>query len=148
QVQGLRDPPGPRIGQTQIGHYAMQIERDVRGTTLGEGVFEHEDSMLEISFTEGNQAQSVLRHDRAGEVTSRFGNPGRLLAVGDTLGKRSHFCTALQQPETVARGANHHAAEAFMARLTFVGRYGLPEHVYSATVVPQGEVNRTQVAIH
>src|SRR5262249_15568517 len=104
--------------------------------------------MLEISFTEGNQAQSALRHDRAGEVPSRFGNPGRLLAVGDTLGKRSHFCTALQQPKTVARGANHHAAEAFMARLAFVGWYGLLEHVDGATVVPQGEVNRTQMAVH
>ena len=69
--------------------------------------------MLEIPLTEGKQAKSVLRHDRAGEVPSRFGNPGRLLAVGDALGKRPHSCTALQQPETVSHGGNHHAAEAF-----------------------------------
>src|SRR4029450_3120866 len=43
---------------------------------------------------------------------------------------------------------NHHAAEAFMARFAFVGRYGLPEHIYGTTVVPQGEVDRTQVAVH
>ena len=40
QVQRLGDLPGPRIGQTQSGHNPRQIERDIRGTALGEGVFE------------------------------------------------------------------------------------------------------------
>ena len=41
QVQRLGDLPGPRIGQPQSGHNPRQIERDIRGAALGEGVFEY-----------------------------------------------------------------------------------------------------------
>src|SRR5205807_6273799 len=134
QSQRRGDLPGPYIGQTQSCHNLRQKEWDVRGTALSQGVFEHGDGMLEIPFTEGKQAKSVLRQDHAGEVTSRFSNLSRLLAIGDALGKRSQFYIALQQPETVARRGNHHFAEAFIAPLAFVGRYGLLEYVYGATV--------------
>ena len=96
QAQRLGDPPGQGIGQTQSCRNRRQIERDVRSATLSEGVFEHGDGLREVPFVEGKQAKSVLRHDCAGEVTSRFGNLDRFLAIGNTLDKRPQFCTALQ----------------------------------------------------
>ena len=56
QVQRLGDLSGPRIGQPQSGHNRRQIERDIRGAALSEGMFEYVGRVLEIPLTEGKQA--------------------------------------------------------------------------------------------
>jgi hypothetical protein len=99
-------------------------------------MFEPGDRLREIPLMAGKQAKTVLCHDHAGEVPGRVGNPGRLLAVGEAFGKRPQFGTAPQQPEPVARRGSHHAAEAGMAPLTFVGLDSLPEHVGGAMILP------------
>jgi hypothetical protein len=57
QWQDLSDPPGQGIRQAQGRYELVQEERDVRGTAMGEGAFEHGDSMLEIPFAQSKLAE-------------------------------------------------------------------------------------------
>ena len=64
--------------------------------------------------------------------------------------RASVFAPAAYWPQRLSDLFCRHklSGQAFMAKLAFVGRYGLPEYVDGATVVSQGEVDRTQVAVH
>jgi hypothetical protein len=94
QMQGLGDPPGHCIRQTQTRHNLGQVELDVSGATVGVGGFEHGHGTLEISLLEDEMPEPGLREDRTAGVSGCAGNAGRFFAPGNPLGKLPQLCQA------------------------------------------------------
>lgn len=95
QAQGLRDPPGQRIGHTQVHSGRVQEEGVVRGTTVRQGTFEDDYGLWQITPKEDQDAEMLLCSNRAVEMPGRLGTLYRFLAIGHPFGKIPEFCEGL-----------------------------------------------------
>jgi hypothetical protein len=148
QLQSLGAPPRQRICQRQAGGDPWDEKRDMCGVALGKNVFEHRDGASELPLAQGQIAELMLRSDRSGEVPRSVSNPDCLPAAGNPLAKISHFYQTVYQPRVAPHRGQHHDPKALVALLALKGCQSLPEEVHSPPIVPQAEVNGTQVAKH
>jgi hypothetical protein len=89
-------------------------------------------------------AEPGLGKDDTAEMAGRLGNPCCFRAVGNPLGKFPEFCEARDQPATGSHRGQHEAGGARLAQVACNGCHALPEHVRSATVVSQRDIDRAQ----
>jgi hypothetical protein len=102
-----------------------------------EGVFEAEDSLVEVPFAEGHRADSIMRPDAAERVVNHLGNADPFFAHRQTFAERSDLGQAQGQPGARKRGGQEGLAEPLPEEIALERFRTPPQTLHRPTIVTQ-----------